>query len=79
LGQFAKFLAEAGQGEQKQRALKAIEALKDAAGKDHAKLVAVPIERGLKLRLELEQGVLKIIQSIPKQPGKRLNAVSKRE
>jgi hypothetical protein len=25
----------------------------------------VPIERGLKLRLELEPGVLKIIQSIP--------------
>jgi len=79
LGQLAKFLAETGQGEQKQRALKAVETLKDAAGKDHVKLVAVPIERGLKLRLELEQGVLKIIQSIPKQPGKRLNAISKRD
>jgi hypothetical protein len=79
LGQLAKFLAETGQGEQKQRALKAVEALEGAAGKDHVKLVAVPIERGLKLRLELEQGVLKIIRSIPQQPGKRLSVISSRD
>ncbi len=72
LGQVAEFLAEAGQGEQKQQALKAIEALEDAAGKDHLRLVALPTERGLKLRLELEEGVLKVIQAMPKPAAKRL-------
>jgi hypothetical protein len=70
LGQLAEFLAEAGQGGQQQRAATLAAALKDAAGKDHVKLVAVPIERGVKLRLELEPGVLKMIESRPKQPAK---------
>lgn len=64
LGPLAEFLAETGQGQQQQRAQQAVEALKDAAGKDHVKLLAAPIEHGVKLRLELEQGVLKVIQSI---------------
>jgi hypothetical protein len=77
LGKVAEFVAETSQGRQKERAMKAVEVLKDAAGKDQIKLVAMPIERGLKLQLELEPGVLKVIEAMPKQPGSRLSAVSR--
>lgn len=70
LGEVAKFLAEAGREGQQQRALKALAALEDARGKDHLKLVAVPAERGVKLRLELEQGALRMIQAMPGAPGR---------
>jgi hypothetical protein len=40
--------------------------LQQAGSLDHVRLVAQPIERGVKWHLELEQGVLKLIANAHK-------------
>ena len=61
LGALAKFAAEAGEEEDKPQAALLASLLAEAAGKDHVNLVATPIERGVRLRLEIEEGLLKAI------------------
>ncbi|MHC4399950.1 MAG: hypothetical protein ACYTG0_09745 [Planctomycetota bacterium] len=64
LGELAKFIAETGPGKAQRQASKVLAALEGAAGKDHVKLAAVPVEGGMKLRLEMEQGVLGMIEAM---------------
>lgn len=43
--------------------------LEEANGKDHLLLTATPIERGFRLRLELEEGLLKALSALGSQLG----------
>jgi len=63
-GALAKFLAELGDEGDREKAARALAALEEAPGKDHVKLAVLPIPRGLKVRLEIEQGVLKMAGAI---------------
>ena len=62
VGTTAKFIAAAAKRE-KIRSLAAMlaAALEPAAGRDHLKLTAISIPRGVKYRLEVEEGILKLI------------------
>ncbi|OHB71036.1 MAG: hypothetical protein A2V70_15130 [Planctomycetes bacterium RBG_13_63_9] len=66
LERLAKFVANMGPDRERPKAEKAAEILQQADGKDHVRLVASPIERGVKYRLELEKGVLKLIPAMQK-------------
>jgi len=61
LSQLAEFVAEVGKEKDKPTAKKAAEILAKTAGKDHINLLATPIDRGVKCRLEIEEGVLKLL------------------
>ncbi|HUT13475.1 MAG TPA: hypothetical protein VMY42_23510 [Thermoguttaceae bacterium] len=61
LGALAKFIAEIGDEREREKAARAVAALEKAPDTDHVKLVVLPIPRGLKIRLEVEQGVLRMI------------------
>ncbi|MBN2475441.1 MAG: hypothetical protein JXB62_12590 [Pirellulales bacterium] len=61
LSPVAQFVAQAGPPREREKAQKAAELLETVDGKDHIRLTASPIERGVKYRLEAEQGVLKLI------------------
>ena len=63
----ARFVAAVGKPKQKTGARKAIAALKGAPDKDHVNVSIVPIERGLKVRLEAEEGVLRLLGTIRKK------------
>lgn len=58
---FAKFLAAAGNGNSDSRIGMLSAALAAAGDKDHVLITATPIERGVRLRLELEEGLLKAL------------------
>ena len=60
----AKFVAEFGEDEAKPVAEMIVAALEKSAGKDHVTLTSNPIERGMKVHLELEQGILKLLGSL---------------
>lgn len=64
LGTVARFMAEVGKEKDKQNAQRALE---KATGKDHVTLVATAIPRGLRFRLEVEEGALKMIGSMGKK------------
>ncbi len=59
----AKVVAELGEDEAKPVAAMVVAALEKSAGKDHVTLTSTAIERGVKIHLELEQGILKLIGS----------------
>lgn len=71
LGSLTKFIAEMGDTEEeREKAAKAAAVLEEAGDKDHVHLVATPIDRGVRLRLELEEGILKLIgKALSEVPG----------
>jgi len=66
LGQVADFIAEVAKEKDKPTVEKIAALLKENPDKDHVTAVATPIERGVKCRLELEQGVLKLLAEAQK-------------
>ena len=66
VGAFAKFLAAAAVDEPQTQAMAAMlsAALADAGEKDHILLTAKPIDRGVRMRLELEEGLLKALSTM---------------
>ena len=68
VGPIARFIAAVGQPvEQREKAAQVAAALETMSGKDHVKLEASPIDRGVQLRLEIEPDVLKLIGVMSKQ------------
>jgi hypothetical protein len=66
----AKFFAATGDNEQaKAQAGMLAAALEQAGEKDHVQITATPISRGVRVRLELEEGLLKAICSMGKGLG----------
>ncbi len=66
----AKFLAEVGEDEQvKATASMCVAFLEKAGDKDHVTITANPIPRGVRLRLEVEEGLLKSLGSISSMMG----------
>ena len=66
----AKFVAAVAEDEQvKAQAAALAAALEQAGGKDHVQITATPISRGVRVRLELEEGLLKAICSMGKGLG----------
>jgi hypothetical protein len=66
LSELANFVAEMGKEQDRAKAKQALAVLQRSGGKDHLRLVASPIERGVKYRLELEKGVLELIAAMHK-------------
>jgi hypothetical protein len=64
LGEFAEFIAETDKGKAKRQAMKAAAARPTDGGDDHLRLTAIPIPRGVKLRLELEKNALRMIEAM---------------
>ena len=66
VGAFAKFIAAAApDGEQvKEKASELATAFAAAGDKDHVLINATPIERGVRMRLELEEGLLKALATM---------------
>jgi len=69
LGPLAKFVAEVGEEKDRPKAAKAAEVLSKMAGKDHVILVASPMDRGVRVRMELEEGILKLIGAMGTKKG----------
>jgi hypothetical protein len=67
LGRFTKLVSETGGSRAKQRAGAVLTALESAGGGDHVRLVASPVENGVRLRLEFEPGVLGMIEAMHKE------------
>lgn len=65
LGALARFLAEIDDQGDRSRAGRLAALLDQAGGKDHLRLTARPVERGTHARLEIEEGVLRAIGSLP--------------
>ena len=61
LGALAKFVAQVGEGDNRQQAEQVADLLAGSAGADHVNLVLTPIARGVQIRLEIEEGILKAI------------------
>jgi hypothetical protein len=61
LGAVAKFIAAEGKEEDRPKAAVVAGLLAASEGHDHVKLTAGPIPNGVKYRLELEEGILKLI------------------
>jgi len=68
----ADFIAVMGKDHEKPIARKAASLLQGAQGKDHVRLVAEPIERGMILRLDAEEGLLQLIGALNPQAKKFL-------
>lgn len=64
VGRIAKMVAAVAEGRQQAVARRVAEALADADGNDHVNVTVLPIDRGAKLRIEAEQGVLKLLGSV---------------
>jgi hypothetical protein len=62
----AKFAAKAADLEDsvKMQAAGLAEALEKAGGKDHVTITATPIAKGIRVRLEVEEGLLKLLGSM---------------
>ena len=67
----AKLLAVVGKEEDRAKAAMAADLLAKSAGKDHVTLVASPVDNGVRLRLELEPGLLKALGLAASGAGKR--------
>jgi len=67
LGRVAKFMAAVGEEKHQAKAREAAALLQKAAGEDRVHFIALPIERGVKYRLELEAGVLSLIGAMHKK------------
>jgi hypothetical protein len=61
LGPIARFVAEMGEEKDRAKAAAIASVLEKAAGKDHIHLVLTPIERGVCIRLDIEEGILSAI------------------
>ena len=61
LGQLAEFVAAAGKQKHQEKAKKAVALLGKLSGHDHVSLVASPIRRGVRLRLEFDEGALRLL------------------
>jgi len=61
LARIAEFAAVVAKPEDQEKAKKVAALLKQAGDKDHVRTSVAPIERGVQFRLELEEGVLKLI------------------
>jgi hypothetical protein len=57
----AKFVAAVGDEGERENAALVASVLEGAAERDHVKLTVTPIERGARLRFELEEGILRLI------------------
>jgi len=60
----ANFMAAVAEEHDRPRIAKAAAILKEAAGKDHLSMVVRPTKRGVALRLQIEEGILKLMASI---------------
>ena len=67
----AKLLSVAGEKADRPKAAMAAELLAKNASQDHVTLVASPIESGVRLRLEIEPGLLKALGMAASEAGKR--------
>ena len=64
-----QFFAHAGQGAAKQRASKLLETLESTTNdSDHLTLSIHPREQGLRLRLELEEGAVQVLEAMRRRP-----------
>ena len=61
LSQIADFMAVVAKEEDKAEVEKIAAMLEKHSGDDHVTVVATPIDRGVKCRLELEEGVLRVL------------------
>lgn len=66
----AEFLAELGRPQQQEHARQALELLDRAKGKDHLRVVVRTTDRGARLRIEAEQGVLEVVRAIRPDIGR---------
>lgn len=64
LGETAKFLAAAGRSEGRSMAALVGMALEPSVGRDHVKLTAGPIPQGVQYRIEVEEGILKLLSRL---------------
>jgi len=72
----AKFAAEVSDDLQvKSNAVMLAAILQNAGGKDHVTITAQPIVRGVRVRLELEEGLLKAIGAMSRMMAARLAAI----
>jgi len=62
----AQFVAEVGDPGAKQGAGMLLKVVSASAGKDHVKLTATLVPNGSQARLELEEGILRVIGTVPK-------------
>jgi hypothetical protein len=70
VGKIAKFVAEiADEDEVKSQAAGLAEAMEKADGKDHVTLTSTPIAHGFRVRLEVEEGLLKLLGSMGQMMG----------
>ena len=60
-GSIANFVAKLGELDDRAQAAAAAALFDSSAGKDHVNLVASAIDRGVRFRLEIEEGILQAI------------------
>jgi len=68
-GAIAQFVAAIGDEDVKPGAEMVAKMLEGSAGKDHVKLTATQIPNGAQVRLEVEEGLLKLAGAIPAMAG----------
>jgi 3-dehydroquinate dehydratase len=68
-GAIARFVAAVADADQKMPAEMVSKMLAGSAGKDHVKLTGTPIPNGMRVRLEVEEGILKTIGVVPMMMG----------
>jgi hypothetical protein len=72
----AKFLAKAGEEDSvKATAAMVANTLEKAGGKDHVTITATPIAKGIRVRLEVEEGLLKLLGSMGGMMGMESGAM----
>lgn len=69
LGPVARIVSEIGDENAKPVAAMLAMGLAQSEGKDRLRIVATPIQRGMQVRVELEEGVVKLLGSIPALSG----------
>jgi hypothetical protein len=67
VGALADFMAKVGEGQDQAQAAAAAAILESAAGSDHVNIVASAVERGVRFRLEFEQGILEAVGKAARQ------------
>jgi len=65
--EIARFIASVADGPEKQAAEKALAVLEESSGNDNIRLIVEPIARGAKLRLEVEEAILRTIAKASQQ------------
>jgi hypothetical protein len=67
VGALADFMAQVGEGQDRAQAAVVAALLESAAGSDHVNIVASAVDRGLRFRLEFEQGILEAVGKAAQQ------------